>query len=224
MLTFDYLKFDESAIHEEEYDKKYTDFPNDYERANPMTEKEGKLRFLKTKKERGEIKEEEFNAQKKEIENEDLNQAYTSGGINQGFPRFKTWAEGQGPRFGKHRRFGGFPHGPHFGFRGHGPHFGTHGPHFGMHGPHFEGYPPHGEFPPQGFPPHFEGYPPHGEFPPHFEGYPPHGEFPPHFEGYPPHGEFPPHGYPPYGFPHGEQKVLNIMNEGENPTSQTNLN
>ena len=242
MLTFDYLKFDESAIHEEDYDKKYTDFPNDYERANPMTEKEGKLRFLKAKKERGEIKEEEFNAEKKEIENEDLNQAYTSGGTNQAFPRFKTWGGGHGPRFGGQRRFGGFPHGPHFGFRGHGPHFGMHGPHFGMHGPHFEGYPPHGEFPPHGFPPHFEGYPPHFEgypphfegypphfegYPPHFEGYPPHGEFPPqgyppHFEGYPPHGEFPPHGYPPYGFPHGEQKVS--MNEGEVPTSQTNLN
>ena len=212
MLTFDYLNFKESKIHEEDYDSKYTDFPNDYERANPMTEQEGKLRFLKARKERGEIKEEEFNAEKKEIENEDSTQAFTSGGTNHGPPRFRLWGG-----FGKHRRFGGFPHGPHFGFGGHGPHFGghgphfgmhgphfgMHGPHFGMHGPHFEGFPPHGEFPPHGFPPHGE-FPPHG-FPPHFEGFPPHGEFPPH--GFPPYGEFPPHGFPPHfegNPPHGE--------------------
>ena len=207
MLTFDYLNFDESKIYEEDYDSKYTDFPNDYERANPMTEQEGKLRFLKARKKRGEIKEEEFNAEKKEIENEDSTQAFTSGGTNHGPPRFRLWGG-----FGKHRRFGGFPHGPHFGFGGHGPHFGGHGPHFGMHGPHFG---MHG--------PHFEGFPPHGEFPPH--GFPPHGEFPPHgfpphFEGNPPHGEFPPH-----GFPQGNdyQKVNDIIKEGDNPTSETNL-
>ena len=49
MLTFDFLKFEESQIHEQDYNDKYTSFTTDYERANPMTEKEGKLRFLEAK-------------------------------------------------------------------------------------------------------------------------------------------------------------------------------
>ena len=70
MLTFDYLDFEESSIHEQDYNEKYTDFNTDYERANPMTEKEGKLRFLEAKKAKGEIKEDEFNKEKDEIQNE----------------------------------------------------------------------------------------------------------------------------------------------------------
>ena len=70
MLTFDYLDFEESSIHEQDYNEKYTDFNTDYERANPMTEKEGKLRFLEAKKAKGEIKEDEFNQEKNEIQNE----------------------------------------------------------------------------------------------------------------------------------------------------------
>ena len=70
MLTFDYLDFEESSIHEQDYNEKYTDFNTDYERANPMTEKEGKLRFLEAKKAKGEIKEDEFNKEKNEIQNE----------------------------------------------------------------------------------------------------------------------------------------------------------
>ncbi len=149
MLTFDYLHFEESSIHEEDYNEKYTDFLNDYERANPMTEKEGKLRYLEARKNRGLIKEEEFAQEKKEIQEENPMEAFS---YQPGFrPHF-------GGDWGGRRGFGH----PHFGFRPHGG-FGGFRPHGGfMHRPHnFEG----------GFPPHgFGGYPPHG-----FGGYPPHG-------------------------------------------------
>ena len=146
MLTFDYLHFYESSIHEEDYNEKYTDFVNDYERANPMTEKEGKLRYLEARKNRGLIKEEEFAQEKKEIQEENPMEAFS---YQPGFrPHF-------GGDWGGRRGFGH----PHFGFRPHGG-FGGFRPHGGfMHRPHnFEG----------GFPPHgFGGYPPHG-----FGGYP----------------------------------------------------
>ena len=145
MLTFDYLHFEESSIHEEDYNEKYTDFLNDYERANPMTEKEGKLRYLEARKNRGLIKEEEFAQEKKEIQEENPMEAFS---YQPGFrPHF-------GGDWGGRRGFGH----PHFGFRPHGG-FGGFRPHGFMHRPHnFEG----------GFPPHgFGGYPPHG-----FGGYP----------------------------------------------------
>ena len=88
MLTFDYLKFEESQIYEKDYDEKYTEFTNDYERANPMTEKEGKLRFLEAKKAKGEIKEEEFILEKKEIQNQDI--AFTYQGGYQGLSRYRN--------------------------------------------------------------------------------------------------------------------------------------
>ena len=210
MLTFDYLKFDESKIHEDSYDEKYTDFPTDYERANPMTEKEGKIRFLEAKKAKGEIKEEEFNKEKNEIQNENAVQTFNKGGWRHGFRK-----GGRGRHFW--RRFGG--HGPHFG-----PHFGPHG--FGAHGPHFEGGFPHGPVPEGGYPhgphfgPHFEGgYPPHfgphfeGGYPPHFEGgYPPHG-FRPHFDGNAPHMGEMPQGQAPAPAPAPTPNEMNNLNK-----------
>ena len=169
LLSIDYLHFDESSLHEDDYNVKYTDFPNDYERANPMTEKEGKLRFLKAKKEKGEIKEDEFNQEKNEIENEQEGQPFAYKGGFQGPPRFRHWQEG-GPHFGMRRHRGHRrPHGPR-GEGQHGPHFGMHGPHFGMHGPHFSMHGPYNDvnaYPPYPYPPHGmvnnidneEGYP-----------------------------------------------------------------
>ena len=92
MLTFDYLKFEESQIHEQDYNDKYTSFTTDYERANPMTEKEGKLRFLEAKKAKGQIKEDEFNKEKNEIQNQDM--VFTYQGSYQGPPKFlNPWQE-----------------------------------------------------------------------------------------------------------------------------------
>ena len=154
MLTFDYLHFEESSIHEEDYNTKYTDFLNDYERANPMTEKEGKLRFLEAKKAKGEIKEEEFNREKNEIQNENPMEAFKGGFM--GPPQYGGWG----------RR--GFGH-PHFGW----PHGGfMPGTYFRRQEPNFEGgFPPHGG---QGYYPHMGGFP-HGGFP---QGGYPSGGFP----------------------------------------------
>ena len=98
MLTFDFLKFEESQIHEQDYNDKYTSFTSDYERANPMTEKEGKLRFLEAKKAKGQIKEDEFNKEKKEIQNQDM--AFTYQGGYQGPPKYlNPWQERVKPTF-----------------------------------------------------------------------------------------------------------------------------
>ena len=51
LLSIDFLKFEESKIHEQEYKEKYVDFLNDYERANPMTKKEGEMRYLEQNEE-----------------------------------------------------------------------------------------------------------------------------------------------------------------------------
>ena len=145
MLTFDYLHFEESDIYEEDYNKKYTDFNIDYERANPMTEKEGKLRFLEAKKAKGEIKEEDFNKEKDEIQNENPIKAFYQGRL-------------QGPSGERGRQ--------RFWFRGMNAFGQGFMPHFGG------GFPPHGNFgtmPEKGYQPHGNlnsilegGYPPHG--------------------------------------------------------------
>ena len=157
MLTFDYLKFDKSKIHEDDYDEKYTDFNTDYERANPMTENEGKLRHLEARKAKGLVKEEEFNQQKNQIQDEQGANTFSY----QGGQRPERFRGGFGKRGFGRRHWGRFPHGQ----GGHGPHHGPHGP----HGPHFNGgytsngnlenipeggypYPPQGGFPHGGFP------------------------------------------------------------------------
>ena len=146
MLTFDYLHFEESDIYEDNYNDKYTDFNIDYERANPMTEKEGKLRFLEAKKAKGEIKEEDFNKEKDEIQNENPIKAFYQGRL-------------QGPSGERGRQ--------RFWFRGMNAFGQGFMPHFGG------GFPPHGNFgtmPEKGYQPHgnlnsiLEGsYPPQGD-------------------------------------------------------------
>ena len=116
MLTFDFLKFEESQIHEKDYDEKYTDFITDYERANPMTEREGKMRYLEAKKAKGEIKEDEYNKEKNEIQNETLINSFSYVGGGQGPPIFRNpWQEGGFRQdFFKHIREG-FSRGLNFG-------------------------------------------------------------------------------------------------------------
>ena len=132
MLTFDYLDFEESSIHEQDYNEKYTDFNTDYERANPMTEKEGKLRFLEAKKAKGEIKEDEFNQEKNEIQNE---KAFSYQGLFQGL---------HGERGGRKKFWFRRPHGFGQGFL---PHFGGGFQPHGNLGSILEGgYPPSGGY------------------------------------------------------------------------------
>ena len=70
LLSIDFLKFDESQIHEEEYSEKYVDFLNDYERANPMTKKEGEIRYLEQLEKKHKINRKEAEERKKKIKEE----------------------------------------------------------------------------------------------------------------------------------------------------------
>ena len=60
LLNRDFLEVDESALHNQNYDKAYPTFFLDYERANPMTQKEGNLKYQKTLKDLGYIKNDEY--------------------------------------------------------------------------------------------------------------------------------------------------------------------
>ena len=132
MLTFDFLKFEESQIHEQDYNDKYTSFAIDYERANPMTEREGKMRFLEAKKAKGEIKEEEYKKAKNAIMYKNVINSFTyRGGYNA--PQYRNpWQE---PTF-QSNYYGGYSSGYNYG-RPMPP-----DPNFGM------GYPPQNNFAP----------------------------------------------------------------------------
>jgi len=76
LLSIDFLKFDESKIHEEKYSEKYVDFLNDYERANPMTKKEGEIRYLEQLEKKHKINRKEAEERKKKIKEENPLQYY----------------------------------------------------------------------------------------------------------------------------------------------------
>ena len=81
LLSIDFLKFEESKIHEQEYKEKYVDFLNDYERANPMTKKEGEMRYLEQLEKKHKINREEAELRKKKI-NEEYPLKYYRNQIN----------------------------------------------------------------------------------------------------------------------------------------------
>ena len=83
LLSIDFLKFDESEIHEKEYDQKYVDFLNDYERANPMTKKEGEMRYLEQLEKKHKIDKKEAEKRKKKIKEENPMKFYRSQIKNQ---------------------------------------------------------------------------------------------------------------------------------------------
>ena len=70
ILSIDFLKIKGSKINTKTYDEKYIEFNTDYERVNPMTKKEGKLRYLNKLEEKNIINKEEKNKRKEEIQNE----------------------------------------------------------------------------------------------------------------------------------------------------------
>jgi hypothetical protein len=83
ILSIDYLKFEESQIHEKEYNDKYVDFLMDYERANPMTKKEGEIRYLEHLEKKHKINRKELEKRKKIIKEENPMKNYTNQIINQ---------------------------------------------------------------------------------------------------------------------------------------------
>ena len=60
-VTYDFLKLKESKIHSSKFEDVYLSFFTDYERANPMTKKEGIESYLKALKDKGKIDEEIYN-------------------------------------------------------------------------------------------------------------------------------------------------------------------
>ena len=60
LLSRDILEVDESALNNQKYDDAYPSFFIDYERANPMTQKDGNLKYQKTLKDLGYIKNDEY--------------------------------------------------------------------------------------------------------------------------------------------------------------------
>ena len=167
LLSIDSLEVDESSFHKQKYDEAYVNFYIDYERANPMTQKEGSLKYQKALKDKGLIKAEEYEKNIMNIRNANpmfINRGRRGfGGGNQNGGGFFSPYGPHGP-FGFYGPHGGFfgPHGgffgPHGGFNG--PHGGFNGPHGGFNGPHggFNG--PHGDF--NG--PHGDFNGPHGDF------------------------------------------------------------
>ena len=69
ILSIDFLKIKGSKINTKTYEEKYIEFNADYERVNPMTKKEGELRYLNKLEENNKINKEEKNKRKEEIEN-----------------------------------------------------------------------------------------------------------------------------------------------------------
>ena len=47
ILSIDYLELEESSLNNKKFEDAYPDFHLDYERANPMTEKEGLIKYFK---------------------------------------------------------------------------------------------------------------------------------------------------------------------------------
>ena len=82
LLSIDFLNFDESQIHEKEYKDKYVDFLNDYERANPMTKKEGEMRYLEQLEKKHKINKKEVERRKKRIKEENPMKFYSNQIIN----------------------------------------------------------------------------------------------------------------------------------------------
>jgi hypothetical protein len=75
-VTYDFLKLKESKVHPSKLDDVYLSFFTDYERANPMTKKEGIESYLKALKDKGKIDEEFFNKCLENLVNVNLMKLY----------------------------------------------------------------------------------------------------------------------------------------------------
>jgi hypothetical protein len=98
LLSIDSLDFDESKIYDKTYNQVYFDFSNDYERVNPMTKKEGTIRYLTELKNQNHITQEEYDKHIKDINSANLMELYYNtkksmkrrggfgGGMGRGLP------------------------------------------------------------------------------------------------------------------------------------------
>ena len=75
-LSKDYIKFNESLLHNKKYDEAYLSFNTDYERANPMTKKEGNIRYYTKLKDKGIINQSEYDKRISEFNNFNIMESY----------------------------------------------------------------------------------------------------------------------------------------------------
>ena len=75
LLTIDYLKVNKCDLYKKEY-KDCIDFTQDYERANPINQKEGKINYLRKLKNKEIISENEYQNCLKDIYNINIMQIY----------------------------------------------------------------------------------------------------------------------------------------------------
>ena len=94
LLSQDYIKFSESDIYKKTYNEAYVHFNNDYERANPMTKKEGDIRYEKERKYRGLITNEQYEENIKALNNRNNMALYFNrrqNGFGRGFMGRMPW-------------------------------------------------------------------------------------------------------------------------------------
>ena len=82
-VTYDFLKLKESKVHPSKLDDVYLSFFTDYERANPMTKKEGIESYLKALKDKGKIDEDFYNKCLENLINVNLMKLYYNDRKNQ---------------------------------------------------------------------------------------------------------------------------------------------
>ena len=120
VLSIDSLEIEESSIHNKKYDEAYVGFYIDYERANPMTQKEGKLRYLQTLNSKGLINKEDYEKNMFNIKNANpMNMFYNrrGRGYGGGFNSQNTGFYGPWNNFGPQGPFGFYsPYGPNFNY------------------------------------------------------------------------------------------------------------
>ena len=100
LLSKDYFDVYESELNKKKFDEAYLSFPIDYERANPITLKEGKINYLNKLRNENIIDEITYRRQFKEINNTNLMDLY----YKQRFNNFNCTFGG----FGKWGFNGGF--------------------------------------------------------------------------------------------------------------------
>ena len=76
ILSHDFLNFEESELYNKTYNDVYLKFNTDYERANPMTKKEGMKQYLKVLYEQGKINKDEYDKSVNDIDNANLMELY----------------------------------------------------------------------------------------------------------------------------------------------------
>jgi len=100
-VTYDFLKLKESKIHSSKFDDVSLSFFTDYERANPMTKKEGIESYLKALKDKGKIDEEFYKKCLENLVNVNLMKLYYNDRKNQNILKIQKTLMNKGTKENK---------------------------------------------------------------------------------------------------------------------------